>query len=370
MEWQWSSPTRIFFGRSCLTPNSGYLNLGRKAFIVTGQGGSARRNGALQDVVRALRSLGIEFFVYDQVKSNPALADMRAAASIARLQTADFVVGIGGGSSLDAAKAIAVLAVSEVDDIELFNGHFAGALPVAALPTTAGTGSEVTPYSILTYPAINTKKSIFSPLLFPRVAYLDPAYTYALPHEVTIDTAVDAFAHGFESLLSVRSSPLSALHSREALYLLGRLLTKMSRSGSDPDQEERSQMLYASMLAGLAISHTGTSIPHALGYSFTYFKGIPHGRATGYVLGPYARFLDKREKARVQEALHLAGFSTMADFFCTINKLTGPPPPLTPEENAAFLEICSRAKNLANSIASPAPCELEYILNQVQSESH
>lgn len=365
MNWQWNCPTRIIFGWQAVVKNSDALSLGKKAFIVCGQGGSARRNGALDDVCQALAQAHIDWTVYDEVQSNPEVGDMREAASIARKSRADFVVGIGGGSPLDAAKAIAVLACNSLSDEELFNAQFESALPLAAVPTTAGTGSEVTQYSILTYPAINSKKSIASTLLFPRAALLDPLYTRFLPRDVTVDTAVDAFSHVFESYLTVRHSPMSDALAREAMLLLGGLLRELSIKEDVPDDAMRYQLLYASMLAGTVISQTGTSIPHALGYSFTYFKGTPHGRANGYIMPALAWFLDGRGESRAGQALEIAGFKGLHDFYKVMSELTGPVPILSEEEKQTFLTICSQAKNLGNSLVKPSFKELQAMLEQV-----
>ncbi|MEQ8174375.1 MAG: iron-containing alcohol dehydrogenase family protein [Syntrophomonadaceae bacterium] len=365
MNWQWYCPTQVIFGWKAVADNPDALALGRKAFIVCGQGGSAKRNGALDDVCRSLAEAHIEWTVFDEVKSNPEVGAMRGAASIARREKADFVIGIGGGSPLDAAKAIAVLTCNNLGDEELFNAQFARALPLAAVPTTAGTGSEVTQYSILTYPAINSKKSIASPLLVPRVALLDPAYTRSLPREITVDTAVDAFSHVFESYLTVRHSPMSDVLASEAMFLLGGLLRELDKTKGLPDDAMRSQLLYASMLAGTVISQTGTSIPHALGYSFTYFKGTPHGRANGYIMPALAWFLNGKGEARAGQALEIAGFRGLHDFSQVMLDLTGPVPMLSEEEKRTFLVICSQARNLNNSLVKPSFEELQALLEQV-----
>lgn len=365
MNWQWNCPTRIFFGWQAVVKNPEALVLGKKAFVVCGQGGSARRNGALDDVCRVLAASHIDWAIYDEVQSNPEVEVMREAASMARKEQVDFIIGIGGGSPLDASKAIAVLACNSLRDEELFNAQFASALPLAAVPTTAGTGSEVTQYSILTYPAINTKKSIASTLLFPRVALLDPAYTRSLPQDVTIDTAVDAFSHVFEAYLTVRRSPMSDALAREVMSLLGKPLRELGKNNGVPDDGMRYQLLYASMLAGMVISQTGTSIPHALGYSFTYFKGTPHGRANGYILPALAWFLDRKGETRAVQALKMAGFQGIDDFSAVMNELTGPVPLLTGEEMQDFLHICSQARNLSNSLVRPSFDDLRAMLEKV-----
>lgn len=364
-EWFWFSPTKIFFGPGVVEKNQPALLQGKKAFIVTGAGGSSRTNGVLDHVCQALSNQDVSWSLFDQILPNPDVQNTRQAALLAWREQVDFVVGVGGGSPLDAAKAIAALAVNDLSDEELFAGQFDHALPIIAIPTTAGTGSEVTPYSILTYPAINSKKSIASPCLIPRAAFLDPNYTYTLPRDITIDTAVDAFSHVFESLLTVRTSPLSQALCREALGILGRHLRKMAAQDWNPDEESRSQLLYASMVAGQVISHTGTSIPHALGYSFTYFKGIPHGRANGLILPAYAAFMAQSNPTQVVQALSWSGFTSLEDYSSTFLTLAGTPPQLEPDEFMLFVELCSQAKNLANSLVQPTKQDIQDILTAV-----
>lgn len=362
--WSWFSPTKVFFGIEAVIQNRQALVQGKKALIVTGAGGSARTNGALDDVCQALSGLGIIWTIFDQVQQNPEVQSARLAALLAWREQVDFVVGVGGGSPLDAAKAIAALAVNDLDDEELFAGQFKQVLPIVAIPTTAGTGSEVTPYSILTYPAINSKKSIASPLLIPRAAFLDPRYTYTLPRDITADTAVDAFSHAFESSLTLKTSPLSRALSYESLRILGPCLRKLA-DDEKLDSEHRSLLLYASMVAGQVISQTGTSLPHALGYSFTYFKGVPHGRANGLILPAFAAFMASRGQKQVFEILNRSGFANLEEFSLVLKKLTGAAPQLDQDEVKVFVELCSQAKNLANSPVRPDMQDIEDILTAV-----
>jgi len=159
MSWQANFSSNIYFGVNAIEENNKALEgLGKQALIVIGQGGSARKIGALRDVCKVLQQLSIAWEVFDQVEANPSIDTVRAGALLARECSADFIVGIGGGSPLDAAKAIAILAVNELRNDELLNLQFGEVLPVVAIPTTAGTGSEVTPYAIVTFPLLETKK--------------------------------------------------------------------------------------------------------------------------------------------------------------------------------------------------------------------
>ncbi len=368
MSWQAYSSANIYFGVNVMADNYKALEgLGKKALIVIGQGGSARNNGALSDLCQALQKLSIDWEIFDQVEANPGIDTVRAGALLARDYQADFIVGIGGGSPMDAAKAIAILAVNEITNDELLNLQFGEVLPVAAIPTTAGTGSEVTPYSIITFPLLETKKSIASSKIIPGLAFLDPAYTSNLPRRVTVDTAVDAYSHALESYLAVRSTPLSEIYAREALNILGFQL-KMLSNNEQLDLNQREALLYGSMLAGMAISTTGTSIPHAMGYFLTYFKGVAHGRANGMIMPAYIDFnLRKSAHPKIMEALRISGFDGFEQFQNLLYELCDQVPTFTPEEKQRLIEQTLQAKNLVNNIVTPQRGDLEYILEYMLS---
>ncbi len=366
MSWQSNFATNIFFGNNAIADHYMALaGMGKRALIVIGQGGSARRIGALDDLCKVFKKLKIGWEIFDQIEANPSIETVRRGASLARTIKADFVVGIGGGSPLDAAKAIAILTVNEISDEELLNLQFGEVLPVAAIATTAGTGSEVTPYSILTFPDLETKKSILSPKIIPRLAIIDPTYTRDLPYRITVDTAVDAYSHALESYLAVKANPLSDLYAQEALRILGHELKKLTE-----DQvlylNQREALLYGSLLGGMAISTTGTSIPHAIGYSFTYFKDVPHGRANGMIMPAYMDFnLRKSTHPKVKEALIVSGFQKFDQFEDLMIGLCGKAPACNAEEKDKFISQTMQAKNLVNNIVSPDREDLVYILEQI-----
>ena len=221
---------------------------------------------------------------------------------------------------MDAAKAIATLAVQDRTDEEIFAGGYAPvALPMAHVPTTAGTGSEVTPYSILTNDAKRTKTSITSPAMFPHLAYLDGKYMRDLPVATTINTALDAFSHAVEGMLSRNATPLSDALARESLRILYPLLPKTSGALT---LEERDTLLYASALAGMTIAQSGTTAVHGMGYSLTYFYNIDHGRANGLLLGATLRLCEKKGVPALQEILSACG-DTLGGVCATIDTLLG-----------------------------------------------
>jgi alcohol dehydrogenase class IV len=352
-------PVKTFFGRNSIGKNSGELALlGRKALIVTGRT-SAEKNGSLDDMKKALESEIIEYSHYSRIMPNPSVENVREAASEARKNKADFIIGIGGGSPLDAAKAAAILATNDIDDDTLFGGVFPNRpLRVAAVPTTAGTGSEVTPYSILTFNKISNKKSIGSELLFPAVAFLDPAYTETLSSETTVNTAVDAMSHSIEGYLSARSTRIIRPYAMESLEIIGRCIPELK--DKKLNYETREKLLYASMLAGIVIAHTGTTVVHAMGYPLTFYKNIDHGKANGLLLYGYLKFAEVSAEG-IRDVMKAMGMKNINEFGAVLAELLGGPVKLSEEEISLFTRTSSVSKNLANTVPQPREDDIRKI---------
>lgn len=359
MEFRYYMPVKTFFGRNCIEKNSGeFTLLGKKALIVTGKS-SAEKNGSLADVKRALDSVKIPYAHYNRIEPNPSVEDVREAALFARECGADFIIGIGGGSPLDAAKAIAILAVNDIDDETLYGGVYRiKPLPIAAIPTTAGTGSEVTPYSILTYNKISNKKSIGCDAIFPAAAFLDYAYTSTLSAETTINTAVDALSHAVEGYLSARATEVIKPYALESIRIIGECIPCLKEP--EVKDEVREKLLYASMLAGIVIAHTGTTAVHAMGYPLTYHRNIDHGRANGLVLYHYLKFLEPAIE-KVGNIISAMGMSSVDDFGDAIDKLLGEKESLSEEELELFTKTAIAAKNIANTVPQPEEKDIRKI---------
>ena len=365
MLWQASFPTKVIFGQGVVNDQSKLLHrLGSKALIVTGQGGSATRNGALGDVCKSLYKAAVKWEIFNEVETNPTVETIRRGAYLASEFKADFIIGIGGGSPMDAAKGIAIKNLSEISDEELFELKYGEVLPIVLVPTTAGTGSEVTPASILTSHKDQTKKNIGSSKLIPSIALLDPSYTFSIPWQITADTAVDAYSHAIESFLSIKDSPISSLFSQQAMAILGKELRLIAHK-KELTPENRESLLYGSYLAGIAISLTGTSIPHALGYSLTYYKGMPHGRANGVIMPFWMEFNCKMtQNHRLTTALSVSSFESMVEFRELMELLCGKVPECTKAEKDIFLKHALNAKNIYNNIVSPRSEDIAEIIAQ------
>lgn len=351
-------PTKVIMAEECIKNHASALkHIGKRALIVTGAN-SAKINGALDDVTETLSSLKIIYFIYDKVMANPTVACVYEGAEFARMNEVDFIIGIGGGSPMDAAKAIALLAVQDIPKEELFLGRFGNeALPIVMIPTTAGTGSEVTPNSILTSDILQTKKSIVAPILFPKLALLDAKYMKNLPMDITINTALDALSHAIEGMLSIRSTDMSNYIALDSIRKITQCLRYLSpgsnQSIANISADIREKLLYGSMLAGIVITHTGTTSVHSMGYSLTYFKNIDHGRANALLLPSFMRFTAKSDQEVVNKILGPMGLNTIDEFEALFLGLLGERETVSVTEIEKFTSISAGAKNVTNSKVVP-----------------
>ena len=312
--------TKVYFGKDCVKDNINVFGkAGKRAFIVTGKD-SGKLSGALDDVIYVLQQCSIDYIVYEGIENNPSTENVMDAAFAARNFDADFVIGIGGGSPLDASKAVAVLAKNDIEPQGLFgNVYDKKPLTIIAIPTTAGTGSEVTQYSILTRKDLQTKMSFGNEDTFPKAALLDSRYTLSMSYETTVNTAVDALSHAMEGYLSKRSMPVSDILAVEAMGIFGGCIDNLINNTISLDDREK--LLYMSMLAGMVIAQTGTTIIHGLGYSLTYFKGIPHGKANAFFMREYLKYNYDTVSEKIKNVLNLLKVGSIDQFGEKIDKL-------------------------------------------------
>jgi alcohol dehydrogenase class IV len=246
--------------------------------------------GLVQPVLSALENEGLSSLVFDQVREDPPEATVLAAAEMARNGNVDGVIAVGGGSSMDVAKVVAVLLGGEQALPELYGvGQVIGSrLPLILVPTTAGTGSEVTPVAVITT-GETTKAGVSSPVLLPDVAILDAGLTLGLPAAVTAMTGVDAMVHAIEAYTSRhKKNPLSDNLAIQALGLLSRNIRTAVHSGSD--RQARENMLLGACLAGQAFANAPVAAVHALAYPLGGHYHIPHGLSNSLVLPAVLEF--------------------------------------------------------------------------------
>lgn len=260
----------------------------RRVALVTDRGLAAA--GLPGRIRPGLESAGLSAVVYDDVEADPPEARVAAMAERARRDGVDGVVGLGGGSSLDTAKLVALLARSPQELGSLYGVDRAAGprLPLILVPTTAGTGSEVTPVSVVTN-AAGEKGAVYARQLLPDVAVLDAELTVGLPPGVTAATGVDAMSHAIEAFTSrVRKNPVADALAVEALRLLTGAIRTAVRDGAD--LKARGDMLLGAMLAGMAFSHSAVGAVHALAYPIGGRFHVPHGVSIATMLPHVLRF--------------------------------------------------------------------------------
>jgi len=358
----YAMPTKVFFGQDCVKNHRSEWVLGKKAFVVTGRT-SAKMSGALDDV---LNNLGVEYELFSEVENNPSLETVARGGKAAREAGCDFVVAIGGGSPLDAAKVMAVLAKNDKDPMALYSeGWGNGALPVVAVPTTAGTGSEVTPYAVLTIERDQTKRGLGGYDMFPQVALLDPRYTESLSPDITIDTAVDALSHLVEGYLSLRANVVASGLALQGMRIWGRCLPALRSRLFD--RTVRAELMVASTLGGMTIAQTGTTVVHAMGYPLTYFHGVPHGQANGLLFAAYLKYVHQAAPQKVGEVLSALGLTSLLEFEQLMDDLFHGKREalhLSGADLAVWAQRAAATKNAANSIGNPSPRAVEEMYRQ------
>ncbi len=263
--------------------------LGKRILFVTDPG--LRELGLCDPALKSLSEAGIEATVFDGVEADPSLATVLAASQAAKSAGVTGVIGFGGGSSLDVAKVAALLSGSgeDIDGAWGVANAKGPRLPLVLVPTTAGTGSEVTPVSIITVQG-DEKRGVSSPIILPDIAVLDADLTLDLPAHITAATGIDAMVHAIEAYASknANNNPLSKMLARQALQLLGANIEKAVFVGRDRDA--RGAMLLGSMLAGQAFANSPVAAVHALAYPIGGTFHIPHGLSNALVLQHVLRF--------------------------------------------------------------------------------
>ncbi|MDN4525918.1 iron-containing alcohol dehydrogenase [Fictibacillus fluitans] len=283
MDFNFQVPTRVRTERGLAKKIGEFFQLlgYQKVFLVTDKG--VRNAGILQAIESSLHESSILFEVYDEVIANPSCANVMVGVKKLKDFDPDSVLAVGGGSSIDAAKGIAVMAKNsgEIIDYEGVGKIPHEGLPLIAVPTTSGTGSEVTSSTIVTTNS-HFKAAIISPFLYPKYAILDAEITVGLPMEITAATGMDALTHAIESYTSKTSNPASAAL---AIYAIGMIKDNIEKAYFvGTDIESRENMLVASMLAGAAFSQSRLGNVHAISHTFSGVFNVPHGIANATLL--------------------------------------------------------------------------------------
>nr|NQU92702.1 iron-containing alcohol dehydrogenase [Bacteroidota bacterium] len=290
MNFNYYLPTEIIFGCGKVKELNRLIDKGTDNILIVTDKNVFEKSGAQGAVLNRLKDFRIEIF--DEVEENPSFRTLIKGTKIAKESNAQLILGIGGGSPMDAAKGIAAFATNEVNVNDFFEGDDLSKdpLPVVCLPTTSGTGSEVTPYAIFTDMEKGKKVCFSKPGIFPKFSIIDPELSYSMPEHVAINTGVDALTHAIEAYLSLQTFPMNDLFAIEAVKTVLENLTRASQK----DKVAMNKLAYASMQAGISITHASTILLHIMAYPLTVFHGIPHGKANAILLPAFLEFMKRK----------------------------------------------------------------------------
>lgn len=323
MAWSYEQPVKITYGPGSLEKLPELIRTlnGSRGLLVIG--GHLKRDGT---AARLLELTGIQK-VFSGISENPRLQEVDACAQLLRKEKIDYVVAVGGGSVIDCAKIAALLAANDGGIKPYFYGEkqfSRKGLPLIAVPTTAGTGSEVTSVSVLTDDEAGKKQPVGSPWLYPTYAMVDPKLTETMPPRVTAQTGIDALCHALEGFWSIHHQPVCDALALYACRLVFRWLPVAYADGEN--REAREKMAEASMIAGLTFALPKTTGSHACSFPLTNQYHIPHGEACGLTLDWFARLNADCEGGRLQEFARDLGFpdvSALADAIHNLKVQTG-----------------------------------------------
>ena len=345
-------PSNIYVEKNCVKNHKEeFPKIGKKALIVTGRH-SAKVNGSLDDVLSVLEEKEIPYVIFDQVEENPSLETVEKGALLGKDSGADFLIGIGGGSPIDAAKAMAILMANpEEPAADLYVNKGLSHLPVVAIPTTCGTGTEATAVSVLTNHQKGMKKSI-PYKIFPSLSLVDGKYLAAARKSLIISTSIDALAHAVESYLNSKSDIYNRMFPEYAFRLWAQNKEALA-SDAALTEDQCELFMLTSTIAGMAIAHTGTGIPHGMSYDLTYHKNVPHGMACGYFLAAYMEVCAKYVPDQVKNVLTMLDFADLEEFRTYLTSLIGSFE-ISREEKESF----AQAMAYNEGKLSAAPCKV------------
>ena len=316
---KYNTQTSCLCGRGCVEAYADiFLKYGRRAAILTSKFAEACRNYAFEDVQAALDKRGIEYIVIDRVMENPPVESVAELALECEDFGTQFFIAIGGGSSIDSAKAVSLLMkYPGVEPYEVFYGmgkpsdslKTESDLPVFAIPTTAGTGAEVTGFACLTRSDTDTKLSMY-PVVYCEAAFLDPEYICHSPNFLLHSGAMDALAHGAETYLHTGSNIINRSVAEVGFKLFAGY--KDALASNTLSDDDFLNMQIAAFVMGMAFMQSSTTIPHGMGYPLSHYKRVNHGLACAIFLGEYLRGF--RDQSLVEPIVKACGFENTDEF--------------------------------------------------------
>ncbi len=314
MEFNYFVPTRIIFGAGKLQELAKTRFLpGKKALIVISSGGSMKRQGYLDKIINYLKERGVESVVFDKILPNPVSGHVAEGAALANKEGCDFVIGLGGGSSIDSAKSIAVMVRNPGEYWDYLGGGTGkkmrptgGALPIVAIPTTAGTGTEANPWSVITKTETNEKIGWGNDSTFPVLSIIDPELMLSIPPKLTAYQGMDAFFHAVEGYLSTKNNPASDAFALDAIGLIKQYLPVAVKDGGN--LEARSAMAWASTQAGFVESLSTLISHHSLEHAISgHHPDVPHGAGLTATSVAYFSYLAGQNVPRLADIARKMG---------------------------------------------------------------
>ena len=307
-------PTRILFGAGKLNElaKARYLP-GKKALIVISSGTSMKKYGYLDRVIAHLQANGVQSVVFDKILANPVVEHVMEGAALAKQEGCDFVIGLGGGSSIDSAKSIAVMAKNTGEYWDYVHGGSgkgtratAGALPIIAIPTTAGTGTESDQWTVITKTETKEKIGWGTEYTYPTLSIVDPELMTSIPPHLTAYQGMDTFFHAVEGYLSTRNNPATDMFALDAVGLVNKYLPVAVKEGSN--MEARSAMAWASTEAGFVEALSTLISHHSLEHAISaHHPDIPHGAGLTITSVAYFTYLAERTADRLPDIARKMG---------------------------------------------------------------
>lgn len=308
-------PTRILFGPGKISElATTKLPEGKKAMIVIGESGAMFANGYLEKVQTALGRQEVATILFDKISPNPTSDQVDEAASVVREKGVDFIVALGGGSTIDAAKAIAVLGSNHGICWDFMQSGTGGgltpenpAMPLIAIPTTAGTGTEADQWAVISKSGGNEKISLGFDSTFPTISIVDPELMVSVPPRMTAYTGIDAFFHAVETFLSVNHQPISDMLALESVHLISHYLPLAIAEGENI--EARTVMAWASTAAGMCETLSRCISQHALEHALSgFYPELPHGLGLAKLSMPYFKRLITYSPERFEDLAMTMGY--------------------------------------------------------------
>ncbi|WP_195199927.1 iron-containing alcohol dehydrogenase [Faecalispora jeddahensis] len=371
-------PTRFVFGKGRLSELHQQKMPGKKAMIAISSGKSVRENGALSRTQEQLRLAGVETSVFDQIGSNPTRTAVMEGAKFARDNNCDFIVALGGGSVMDASKAIAMMAANDGDLWDYVGGKTGKGLPlqkdplpIVCITTTAGTGSEADQWGVVTNEETNEKIGVGGyDSSFPVLSIIDPELMASVPPKFTAYQGFDALFHSTEGYISAFASAMSDMYSLTAIENVGKYLVRAFRNGSD--MEAREGMAFANTLSGVVMTVSVTTAEHSLEHAMSaYHPHLPHGAGLIMISKAfYEFFIEKRacddRFIRMAQALGMKDAKRPEDFItmlvrlqedCGVADLKMSDYGITPDE---FDKLAVNARETMGGLFAANPCEMTH----------